>query len=112
MRHVTGLANASGLRSTSTALSSVHALTSVTDVSEQIKIKAVNILFPPTSWSWLFFGKRYKRLTSVFLSKKRAKFLAQRVARPSGECLSNGKQQFVLGYADGNRLLVKWAWSR
>jgi hypothetical protein len=36
MRHVTGLANASGLRSTSKALSS----------GEQIEIKAVNILFP------------------------------------------------------------------
>jgi hypothetical protein len=46
MRHVTGLANASGLRSTSKALSSVQVPISGTEVSEQIEIKAVNILFP------------------------------------------------------------------
>src|SRR5262249_41045561 len=46
MRHATGLANVSGLRSTCRAFCSVQAAASVTEESEQIKIKAVSILFP------------------------------------------------------------------
>src|ERR1700751_1059370 len=46
MRHATGLSNVSGLRTPCTAFCSVQAATSATDESEQIKIKAVSILFP------------------------------------------------------------------
>jgi hypothetical protein len=52
MRHATGLANVSGLRSTCTAFCSVQAGRVRTDESEQIKIKAVSILFPLA-----FFGR-------------------------------------------------------
>jgi hypothetical protein len=52
MRHATGLANVSGLRSTCTAFCSVQAAASEPDESEQIKIKAVSILFPLA-----FFGR-------------------------------------------------------
>jgi len=52
MRHATGLANVSGLRSTCTAFCSVQAAVSETDESEQIKIRAVSILFPLA-----FFGR-------------------------------------------------------
>jgi len=57
MRHATGLANVSGLRSTCKAVSSVQAATSETVESEQIKIKAVSILFP-----LVFLGGLLERL--------------------------------------------------
>jgi hypothetical protein len=46
MRHATGFANVSGLRRTCTAFCSVQLAASETDDSEQIRIKAVSILFP------------------------------------------------------------------
>jgi hypothetical protein len=46
MRHATGFANVSGLRNTCTAFCSVQVAASVADESEQIRIKAVSILFP------------------------------------------------------------------
>jgi hypothetical protein len=56
MRHATGLANVSGLRSTCTAFCSVQTTAFETDEIEQIRIKAVSILFPLA-----FSGGRLRR---------------------------------------------------
>jgi hypothetical protein len=72
------------------ALSSVHAPTSETDVSEQIKIKAVNILFPLISWSRLF--SETPQTAHERLPKQEARQVS---GATGGATLSNGKQRVL-----------------
>jgi hypothetical protein len=68
----------------------------VTDVSEQIKIKAVNMLFPPTSWSRLFWET--PRTAHERLPKQEARQVSGATCGAAlGECLSDSKQQFCTG---------------
>jgi hypothetical protein len=64
----------------------VHAPTSETDVSEQIKIKAVNILFPMISWSACCCKNAMNGSRALYLSKKRAISGAARPSAPGTNC--------------------------